>query len=65
MKQYPPLTSCSEEQITILLVWHPETHGVFGTKWKLLPFSRVWNLSQQRTDTISREHKDEEVKLHP
>lgn len=32
MKQYPPSTSRSEEQITILLVWHPETRGVFGAK---------------------------------
>lgn len=32
MKQYPPSTSCSEEQITILLLWHPEAHGLFGAK---------------------------------
>lgn len=32
MKQYPPSTSCLEEQITILLLWHPEVHGVFGAK---------------------------------
>lgn len=64
MKQYPPSTSCSE-QITILLLWHPETHGVFGAKQKPLLLSRVSNLSEQRKDSMPGEQKDEEIKLLP
>lgn len=32
MKQYHPSTSCSEEQITILLLWYSETDSVFGAE---------------------------------
>lgn len=62
MKQYSPPTSCAEEQITILLLWHPETHGVFGAKQKLLLLSRVCKLSEQRKDSVPGEQKDEEIK---